>query len=87
MVKSSKSDGRIDLPEVNAVVKAIDLVRKKNKGQYLDNIHDMNVDVTNLRNLGLAWTRAAKLWPRLLLAPGSHSWSMKIVLKTSVDES
>ena len=41
MVKSSKSDGRIDLSEANAVVKAIDLVRKKNKGQYLDNIAEI----------------------------------------------
>ena len=41
MVKSSKADGRIDLSAANAVVKAIDLVRKKSKGQYLENIAEI----------------------------------------------
>ena len=41
MTKTSKSAGRIDSPDASAVVKAIDLVRKKNKGQYLDNIAEI----------------------------------------------
>eukprot|EP00794_Sanderia_malayensis_P000912 gene912-217_t len=40
MVKTSKS-GRIDPSYANAVVKAIDLNRKKNKGQHLDNIAEI----------------------------------------------
>ena len=33
MVKSSKNGGKSDLSEAKAVLKAIDLVRKKNKGK------------------------------------------------------
>ena len=40
-MKSLKLDGRIDLSEANAAVKAIDLVRKKHKGQYLDDIAEI----------------------------------------------
>ena len=41
VAKSLKSECRIDLCEASAVVKAIDLVRKKNKGQYLDNVSEI----------------------------------------------
>ncbi len=41
MMKSSKNEEKTGVIEANAVLKAIDFVRKKNRGQYLKNIAEV----------------------------------------------
>ena len=60
VAKSLKSECRIDLCEASAVVKAIDLVREKKKGQYLDNASE--TFATDYKWSSAANTEALKVW-------------------------